>query len=178
MSFCTTASLIGLLLALAPAPASAAQGASAQTNWSVYRYPDLGFSFEAPKAPVRTESTSQTDAGPAQEITFEVDAGTYGFFVKILDLRRLTSDSFNVDDWVDHIVKKPGIVVTASRPVTLNGLTGRDVVYRTQGNPLAQTLRVFYSEHIVYELFTTYPLESRPSGVDKFQRSFALIPLH
>jgi hypothetical protein len=178
MSLRITVSLIGLLLALAAAPALAAQGASPQTNWSVYRYPDLGFSFDAPQAPIRTEKTAPTSEGPGQEITFEVDTGTYGFFVKILDLRRMTDDGFNVDGWVDRIVKAQGEILTASNSVTLDGLTGRDVVYHKQGDPMAQTLRVFYSEHIVYELFTTYPLSSRPAGVDKFQRSFGLMPWH
>jgi hypothetical protein len=177
MSLRITASLISLLLGLAAAPASAAQGAS-QTAWSVYRYPDLGFSFEAPQAPTRTDKTTQTAQGPGQEITFQVITGGYGFFVKILDLRRMTDDSFTVDSWVDRIVKEQGEILTASSAVTLDGLQGRDVVYHKQGDPMAQTLRVFYSEHIVYELFTTYPLSSRPSGVEKFQRSFGLIQWH
>jgi hypothetical protein len=166
------AALVSMIVAVLPA----ALHAEAPEKWAVYRYPDLGFSIEAPKPPERKESTSQTQYGPGRQIDLAVDLGDRALLVTVLDLRQMTDGEYNMDGQIDGAVKAMGANVVSSRTVDLDGVTGRDVVYHQAAQGLTTTLRVFYAEHLAYQIMALAPGEAPPPEAERFKQSFALIP--
>jgi hypothetical protein len=167
--------LVGLALILAIVSAAA----EARADWQAYRYPELGLSIEAPKPPVRTESTVATDGGPVQQINFVVDlSGGIAGAVVVLDLRRLLSGDFAIDSLVANAVTNTKATIASDKAVTLAGVTGRDVVLRRQGDNLVSEMRVFISQHVVYQIMVTGPLPALPPEADRYLRGVALLPWH
>ncbi len=168
------AAWIGLALVLAVAPA----GAGARADWQTYRYPEIGLAIEAPKPPVRTEGTFDVDSGPVQQSQFVVDISDSGLAgaVVVLDLRRLLSGDFDIDSLVANAATNSGATIASSKAVTVGGVMGKDVILRQPSKNLISELRVFVSQHVVYQIMVTAPLPGLPPEADRFLRSVTLLP--
>jgi hypothetical protein len=163
------------------APGSQKAAAAPASAWQVYGDPALGLSFQSPTPPVRTENTVELDFGSVTQTNFVVDRSADGgaFMVIIIDLRRLMTDhGIDADSQIQHALQSSHATMISDKTATLGGITGRDVVFRSQDNGTTTAVRAFVSAHIVYEMIASGPLSGLPPESDRFTNSLVLPPWH
>jgi hypothetical protein len=151
--------------------------AVSQVNWREYSYPDDGFSFAAPAAPVFEKSTTPTAVGPIEQHTYSLQLGpNAAFMVSTGDFNE--KGSVSVKDLLEGAKKgaaeRSNGAISKERDVTLEGNAG--IEFELANAAFHSRVRCFF---INKKLLTMMAVASTdkpiPAEADRFFDSFRLI---
>jgi hypothetical protein len=155
---------IGLaaLVAVGAGTAAVAEGQAAA--WATYPHPELGFSIDAPMAPVSKTKTTQSTLGAVPTTLFAIDEGEAGAIILAVSDYSGVKTSLDVNKGLDGAVT--GAVASMSATllsndhITVDGLEGREITARADPAGLLIKGRIVFAGKRLYQLMAIGPAAS------------------
>jgi hypothetical protein len=171
-----TGGLIALVMATVLLPV---RPGSAQTNWVSYTPPAGWFQVDMPLMPTASQVQDTSPIGSITTHIFAANEGGATFSVSCSELPTLAVQFLGADVLMEQaknsILRQQNARERSFEPATINGLSGKRLVYETTTNGGKRTGQAFLTLHgsRLYILDTVVP-EGSEALVHKFFQSFRL----
>lgn len=167
--------LIAALL-FAAASAGAEPSVDAAPPWQAFA-PEAGhFEVLLPGEPVESQESQLTPVGRIRGKTYWVDQGRRAFGVELRELPtlaiKLLSPSTIFDEVKESMLAEDGGRELEYQAITLNGVSGREIVYETHGGSILERARLMLIGRRLYIVAAARPEDAPDGPVERFFRSF------